>query len=163
VPLHKRLAIASRNCVKINSRGRQITQPRQSHQVDSQERFLTDRYIIPHYLCLFECLKGIAPEASAIRHTVEPEGASESTIRPISTIPDPELQVATWDLAQAASPQNGPTKTVVSKVARAVKTAICRCVSERKRTVAKYFQTQIPAGRIAVFAPYPETLHVGRV
>jgi hypothetical protein len=82
-----------------------------------------------------------------------PEGASESTIRPISTIPDPELQVATWDLAQAASPKNGPTKTVVAKVARTVKTAIADASPNGKGPWQQTFKRKYPPAELPFLRP----------
>src|SRR5436309_3357243 len=49
---------------------------------------------------------------------------TEATIRPLTALPSPELQAATWKLVEAASPKCGPTQPVASKIARVIKNAI---------------------------------------
>jgi hypothetical protein len=49
---------------------------------------------------------------------------TEAVIRPVASLPSPELQSATWKLIEAASPACGPTQPVASKIARAIKNAI---------------------------------------
>jgi hypothetical protein len=53
-----------------------------------------------------------------------PPGLTEATIRPLASLPGPELQKAGWDLIQAASPKCGPTQPVVAKVCRTIKNAL---------------------------------------
>jgi hypothetical protein len=53
-----------------------------------------------------------------------PANTSEAVVRPVSTLPSPELQVQTWRLVQAVSPERGPTQPLASKVVRTIKNAI---------------------------------------
>ena len=53
-----------------------------------------------------------------------PANTSEVVVRPVSTLPSPELQVQAWRLVQAASSKAGPTSTVSSKVCRVIKNAL---------------------------------------
>ena len=53
-----------------------------------------------------------------------PPGLTEATIRPLASLPSPELRRAGWDLIQAASPKCGPTQPVVAKVCRVLRNAI---------------------------------------
>jgi hypothetical protein len=53
-----------------------------------------------------------------------PANTSEAVIRPVSALPSAELQTATWQLIQAASPACGPTQPLASKICRTVRNAI---------------------------------------
>jgi hypothetical protein len=53
-----------------------------------------------------------------------PANTSEAVVRPVSTLPSPELQVQTWRLVQAVSPERGPSQPIASKVCRVIKNAI---------------------------------------
>jgi hypothetical protein len=53
-----------------------------------------------------------------------PANTSEATIRPISSLPTPELQLAGWKLLEKVSPECGPTQPIASKVCRVIKNAI---------------------------------------
>jgi hypothetical protein len=48
----------------------------------------------------------------------------EAVLRPVASLPSPELQTATWKLVEAASPKCGPTQPISSKIARVIKNAI---------------------------------------
>src|SRR5258708_3272540 len=49
---------------------------------------------------------------------------TEAVLRPVASLPSPELQTATWKLVEAASPKCGPTQPISSKIARVIKNAI---------------------------------------
>jgi hypothetical protein len=53
-----------------------------------------------------------------------PEGTPEAVVRPVSALPSPELQVASWKLIEAASPERGPTQLIASKVCRTIRNAL---------------------------------------
>jgi hypothetical protein len=53
-----------------------------------------------------------------------PGNTTEAVVRPVSTLPSPELQVQAWRLIQAVSPERGPTQPIASKVVRTIKNAI---------------------------------------
>jgi hypothetical protein len=53
-----------------------------------------------------------------------PTSTTEAVIRPVASLPSPELQSATWKLVEAASPKCGPTQPISSKIARVIKNAI---------------------------------------
>jgi hypothetical protein len=53
-----------------------------------------------------------------------PKGTPEAVVRPVSTLPSPDLQLSTWKLIEAVSPERGPTQPIASKVCRAIKNAI---------------------------------------
>jgi hypothetical protein len=52
------------------------------------------------------------------------ESVPEVVLRPLSTLPDPELQAQTWRLAASVSPDKKPTRTIAARVTRMVKDAI---------------------------------------
>jgi hypothetical protein len=49
---------------------------------------------------------------------------SEAVVRPIASLPSPELQVAGWKVVEAISPKCGPTTVVVAKVCRTIRNAL---------------------------------------
>jgi hypothetical protein len=53
-----------------------------------------------------------------------PANTTEAVVRPVSTLPSPELQIQAWRLVQAVSPQRGPSQPISSKVCRVIKNAL---------------------------------------
>ena len=53
-----------------------------------------------------------------------PVNTPESVIRPVANLPDAGLQIAAWRCVEAASPERGPTRSVVGRIVRTVKNAI---------------------------------------
>ena len=53
-----------------------------------------------------------------------PSNTSEAVIRPLASLPSPELQTAGWKLIQAVAPSAGVTQPVAAKVSRVIKNAI---------------------------------------
>ena len=79
-------------------------------------------------LCRSTCDQLVRTTATAellLANGVElPPGTQEAVVRPVSSLPSPELQVQTWRLVQAASPERGPSQPLASKVVRVIKNAI---------------------------------------
>jgi hypothetical protein len=79
-------------------------------------------------LCRSTCDQLVRTTATAellLANGVElPPGTQEAVVRPVSSLPSPELQVQTWRLVQAVSPERGPSQPLVSKIVRQVKNAI---------------------------------------
>jgi hypothetical protein len=48
----------------------------------------------------------------------------EIVLRPLTTLPNPDLQAQTWRLAASVSPDKKPTRTIAARVTRLVKEAI---------------------------------------
>jgi hypothetical protein len=53
-----------------------------------------------------------------------PANTSEAVIKPLASLPSPELQTASWKLIQSVSPACGRTQPVAAKVCRVVKNAL---------------------------------------
>jgi hypothetical protein len=53
-----------------------------------------------------------------------PADTSEAVIRPVASLPSPELQTASWRLIEAVSPACGPTQPIAAKVCRTIKNAL---------------------------------------
>lgn len=53
-----------------------------------------------------------------------PANTTEAVVRPVSSLPSPELQIQAWRLVQAVSPVRGPSQPIASKVVRVIKNAI---------------------------------------
>jgi hypothetical protein len=53
-----------------------------------------------------------------------PPNTTEAVVRPVSSLPSPELQLQAWRLVQAVSPGRTLTQPLVSKVCRTVRNAI---------------------------------------
>jgi hypothetical protein len=124
---------------------------RETH--DSFEQFCRDTFGIGRSTCDHLVRSTQTAELLIANGADLPEGASESVVRPIATLPDPELQVAVWNLVKAASPQNGPTKTVVAKVARAVKTAIADASPNGKGPWQQTFKRKYPPAELPFLRP----------
>jgi hypothetical protein len=54
------------------------------------------------------------------------ETVPEIVLRPLTTLPDPDLQAQTWRLAASVSPDKKPTRTIAARVTRMVKEALGR-------------------------------------
>jgi hypothetical protein len=61
----------------------------------------------------------LADSDTPVRETV-----AEITLRPLVTLPSPELQKETWRLAANLSPDKQPTRTITARVARMVTEAV---------------------------------------
>jgi hypothetical protein len=53
-----------------------------------------------------------------------PANTTEAVIRPLASLPSPELQTASWKLIQSVSPACGPTQPIAAKVCRTIKNAL---------------------------------------
>ena len=91
------------------------------------------------------------------------ETTPEIVLRPLTTLPSPELQAETWRLAASLSPDQTPTRTITARVTRMVKEAIepCQPAKEPKPEKDVMFTQPIQRlARIESFRPDVACLHV---
>jgi hypothetical protein len=87
----------------------------------------------------------------------------EIVLRPLTTLPSPELQAQTWRLAATLSPDKKPTRTISARVTRMVKEAITPCEPAKEPKPEKDFMFVRPIQRLAridSFRPDLACLHV---
>jgi hypothetical protein len=91
------------------------------------------------------------------------ETVPEIVLRPLTTIPHPELQAQTWRLTASVSPDKKPTRTIAARVARMVKDAIDG--DSKKNGHAKYPEPMFvrPIQRLAKIDTFRADLAVAHV
>jgi hypothetical protein len=96
-----------------------------------------------------------------------PEAPGSSTpeivLRPLTTLPSPELQAQTWRLAASMSPDKKPTRTIAARVTRMVKEALTPPEPAKEPKPEKDVMFVRPIQRLAridSFRPDVACLHV---
>jgi hypothetical protein len=88
----------------------------------------------------------------------------EVVLRPLTTLPSPELQVQTWRLAASVSPDGKPTRTIAARVCGLVRKAIQGSTPAKKDTVKDrdpmFTRPVLRLSKIRSFRPDLACLHV---
>jgi hypothetical protein len=107
---------------------------------------------------LFETLAAStgAPDSD----TPVPENIPEVVLRPLTTLPGPELQGETWRLAAKLSPDGKPTRTVAAKVCRLVRTALDPNARQPKDRETMFVRPIQRLAKVSTFNPSLATMHV---
>jgi hypothetical protein len=152
--LRELVGIVNRGLIQFLEVGRALLAIRTERLYrETHDKFCRDQFGLGRSTC-DQLVKSTQTAECLLASGVDlPKDISASTIHPIASLPDPELQVATWHLAQAASPQNGPTKTVVAKVARAIKTAIAEASPNGKGPWQNTFKRKYPPAELPFLRP----------
>jgi hypothetical protein len=77
----------------------------------------------------------------------------ESCLRPVSKLPDPDLQTAVWRLVEAVSPAQGPTSTLAAKVVRTIKNAIAAASPDGKGPWQSTHKREHPPAELPFLRP----------
>jgi hypothetical protein len=88
------------------------------------EQYVRERWALSRSRADELCRSNATAELLLANGMTLPDGISEAALRPISALPSPELQVASWRLVQAVSPERGPSQSIASKVVRVIKNAL---------------------------------------
>jgi hypothetical protein len=94
--------------------------------------------------------------------TPVPENIPEIVLRPLSTLPDKNLQAQTWRLAAKVSPEGKPTRSIASRVVRLVKDAISPAPKAERKSDAEpmFIQSVQRLAKIDSFRPDLAVSHV---
>jgi hypothetical protein len=88
------------------------------------EQYVRERWALSRSRADELCRSNNTAELLLANGMTLPQGISEAALRPVSSLPSAELQVASWQLIQAASPACGPTQPLAAKIVRTIKNAI---------------------------------------
>jgi hypothetical protein len=87
-------------------------------------------------------------------NTPIPENISELALRPISRLPDPELQAQTWRVASMATPKGKtPTHSTTAKIARMVAEAVENTQSGDRQSNGHQRSKSLPARELMFTRP----------
>jgi len=95
-----------------------------------------------------------------------PETTPEIVLRPLTSLPAPELQRETWRLAASLSPDKKPTRTITARVTRLVREAVNGQKGDPAKNVkgsekdVMFTRPISRLSRIRSFSPELATLHV---
>jgi hypothetical protein len=126
--LHQLELVVEKNIDGLLAAGKALAEIRSSRlyrqNFSTFEGYVRERWALSRSRADELCRSNATAELLLANGITLPLGISESALRPISALPSPELQVASWKLVQAASPAAGPTQPISSKICRMIKNAI---------------------------------------
>jgi hypothetical protein len=91
------------------------------------------------------------------------ETVPEVVLRPLTTLPDPDLQAQTWRLAASVSPNRKPTQTIATRVTQIVRAAINGAKHHKTPAAEKDVMFVRPIQRLAKVDSFRADLAVSHV